>query len=154
MLALPVVQAETSSQQMAALQRRHERMQRLEHDFVEERRMREANKGTMEMELVQQRRPEENTGKVDGGLGRLMGWWLGGRSEVIDSMVVVCGVKLLNSVMMVARDFYGSLKPTPNEHILTNTMPRMVYKLPTSTNYIIVITWMVHDRSGGRPVWG
>eukprot|EP00438_Fugacium_kawagutii_P011455 Skav234945 [mRNA] locus=scaffold2817:42584:45066:- [translate_table: standard] len=37
--------AETSSQQMAALQRRHERMQRLEHDFAEERRMREANKG-------------------------------------------------------------------------------------------------------------
>lgn len=78
-----MAQAETSSQQMAALQRRHERMQRLEHDFAEERRMREANKGTMEMELVQQRRPEENTGEG-------WGWWPGtadggwGGSEVID----------------------------------------------------------------------
>lgn len=91
-------QAETSSQQMAALQRRHERMQRLEHDFAEERRMREANKGTMEMELLQHRRPG-GAGEgmpVDGGQGRLMGWW--GGEEVIDIMVRY-GYKMLIDVI-------------------------------------------------------
>jgi len=49
-------EAETSSQQMAALQRRHERMQNLEHSFAEERRMREQQASSAEMELMQQRK--------------------------------------------------------------------------------------------------
>lgn len=40
---------------MAALQRRHERMQNLEHGFAEERRMREQQASSAEMELMQQR---------------------------------------------------------------------------------------------------
>jgi len=40
---------------MAALQRRHERMQNLEHSFAEERRMREQQASSAEMELMQQR---------------------------------------------------------------------------------------------------
>lgn len=48
-------QAETSSQQLALLQRRQDRMQRLEHDFAEERRAREAVRSGMELEMMQQR---------------------------------------------------------------------------------------------------
>mmetsp|Transcript_64549 Transcript_64549/g.151706 ORF Transcript_64549/g.151706 Transcript_64549/m.151706 type:complete len:447 (-) Transcript_64549:150-1490(-) len=49
-------EAETSSWQMQVLQKRHERIQRLEQEFGEERRMREQSANNLDYELVQQRK--------------------------------------------------------------------------------------------------
>eukprot|EP00439_Symbiodinium_sp_Y106_P077303 s1037_g16.t1 len=49
-------EAETSSWQMQVLQRRHERIQRLEQEFGDERRMREQSATNLDYELMQQRK--------------------------------------------------------------------------------------------------
>ena len=85
---VPGRQAETSSQQLALLQRRQERMQRLEHDFAEERRAREAMRSGMELEMMQQRWDWEN--KVKSPWKCLVFLWGGGgRNPIGKSMDMI-----------------------------------------------------------------